>query len=240
MWRDKLKQLVPSSRPRWAWMPRYVASNFVDLLFLLLAVLERHDIPYVAHWGTLLGAERLGGVLPWDDDHDIYVLDETTASVRAKIEADLKRVGIEMVYEPRDFFWVRQRGWLAASGHIGFSILPPCGTPDDHALTESELFPLRRYPFYGSHIWGPAQCESVFERLYGELGTPATMARFERAPISRGCHDFWARRPDWEAIVARFGRRHPLSPLLHAPWWWLNGAYLLAVPRLRGWARRYL
>lgn len=43
----------------------------LDLLFQLLCVCKKHDIKIIAYCGTILGAVRHGGFIPWDDDIDV-------------------------------------------------------------------------------------------------------------------------------------------------------------------------
>ena len=37
----------------------------------LSSVFEKHGIGYVLEGGSALGAERHGGMIPWDDDFDV-------------------------------------------------------------------------------------------------------------------------------------------------------------------------
>ena len=39
----------------------------------LSSVFEKHGIGYVLEGGSALGAERHGGMIPWDDDFDVAV-----------------------------------------------------------------------------------------------------------------------------------------------------------------------
>lgn len=40
-------------------------------------ILDRHNIPYMMAYGTLLGAVRHKGFIPWDDDLDFYLFDDS-------------------------------------------------------------------------------------------------------------------------------------------------------------------
>lgn len=54
-------------------MKRYWASQ-IEVLEEIKRVCNKHKIKYFADWGTLLGAVRHKGFIPWDDDIDIGML----------------------------------------------------------------------------------------------------------------------------------------------------------------------
>ena len=54
-------------------MKRFWAAQ-LKVLSEIAKICERHDIPWVADYGSLIGAVRHGGYIPWDDDFDICML----------------------------------------------------------------------------------------------------------------------------------------------------------------------
>lgn len=251
--RRSIEALLPSSRPAWAMMPSVAATHFSNMLLFVSAALQHVGIEHVIQYGSLLGAARLGAALPWDEDHDLFALDTDLDTLHERLEPILSAHGYRMVRDPRDFWWVRERWWAAASGHLSLAVLPPLeqrvedlpvwegGAP--HLLVD-ELRPLRALPFHGGCIWGPAATDAVLERLYGRSGSAEVMSRFIAPPSDPETAAFWARvktadRLDWPAISERFRRRSRLAPLLAVPWWWFNGGYIVGINALKRRARRW-
>ncbi len=54
-------------------MKRFWAAQ-LKVLSEIAIICEKHDIPWVADYGSLIGAVRHGGYIPWDDDFDICML----------------------------------------------------------------------------------------------------------------------------------------------------------------------
>lgn len=53
---------------------RNLQLKMLDILTIVTSICDKHDIPYWISGGTLLGAKRHGGFIPWDDDIDIELL----------------------------------------------------------------------------------------------------------------------------------------------------------------------
>ncbi|MGN0316405.1 MAG: phosphorylcholine transferase LicD [Lachnospira sp.] len=69
-------------------MKRAWASQ-LEVLDLIKSICKKYNLSYFAEWGTMLGAVRHKGFIPWDDDLDIGMLRHDFMKLLSVIEAEL-------------------------------------------------------------------------------------------------------------------------------------------------------
>lgn len=57
-----------------------IQNRLLEMAKQIHNVLTKNNIPYMITYGTLLGAVRHGGFIPWDDDFDIYLFEDENNS----------------------------------------------------------------------------------------------------------------------------------------------------------------
>ena len=72
---------------------RRVQLRLLEMAVAIRDILERYDVPYMITYGTLLGAVRHKGFIPWDDDFDFYVIgdryEEAIEYLRKELPSDI-------------------------------------------------------------------------------------------------------------------------------------------------------
>ena len=79
-----------------ALMKRCMAAQ-MEVLQLFDQMCREHDIKYFIGYGTLLGAVRSGGFIPWDDDIDIWMFREERDRFYTETAEDRLQNGLEFV-----------------------------------------------------------------------------------------------------------------------------------------------
>ena len=54
-----------------------VQNRLLEMAIAVRDILEENQVPYFITYGTLLGAVRHNGFIPWDDDFDFYLFDDS-------------------------------------------------------------------------------------------------------------------------------------------------------------------
>jgi len=68
---------------------RKAQMRMLDILIEFDRICNKHNIPYWIEGGTLLGARRHGGFIPWDDDLDVQVFQKDFKRLQKVLQMEL-------------------------------------------------------------------------------------------------------------------------------------------------------
>lgn len=78
----------------------------LEVLDAIDRICAKHGIRYFADWGTILGAVRHGGFVPWDDDLDICMLRDDYIRFKQVADAELPEGYVIHDYERQEDHWL--------------------------------------------------------------------------------------------------------------------------------------
>lgn len=120
--------------------------RMLDLVKELDRICRKHDIPYFLYGGTLLGAIRHNGFIPWDDDLDVALLRHDYLRLLKVLPAELPK---DMVLQTNDtdpnyfFFFAKLRD--------RYSLLEE-HCPYDQVFQERGIY-IDIFPFERQRLW---------------------------------------------------------------------------------------
>ena len=125
---------------------------------------KKYDISFLADWGTLLGAVRHHGFIPWDDDIDIGMLrgefEKFISVAKNELSDDaFLQYGAEDINEASWFCRIRKKG---TTGIIGGQLYQNC----NHGVF-IELYPFDEVPNSKIAQYIQIELASLFRQLFG-------------------------------------------------------------------------
>ncbi len=79
---------------------RWVQKCDAILLLIFDKLCDKYSIEYFISFGTLLGAVRHKGFIPWDDDVDVFVKRVDLERIAKEMKNDFNRLGLSLSYSP--------------------------------------------------------------------------------------------------------------------------------------------
>lgn len=171
--------------------PKYIKllyKSFYDLHNILL----NHDVSYIASGGTLLGAIRHGGIIPWDDDVDLEISHRDVDIILSdEFKKDCKRAGyvVKLHSESKNKMdWIKINSIKKVEGKISSIDLFPVYVDEDskgkyRTYFESDytndvwpnvyhyiedIYPLQQVKFGKGVIFIPNRPKPYLNRGYGK------------------------------------------------------------------------
>lgn len=148
-------------------------------LKILISLLLEFEIRVSPAYGTLLGIIRENNFIEWDEDIDLFILNEDKEKFLNSLWA-MKEQGLELVRVDRcgHLYSVMRNG-----EYIDFYIMDPI-SPEirtgygDLFMLEKYLIDLIDYDFRGITVRVPREYEQCLEFLYGDWRKPVKYANF--------------------------------------------------------------
>lgn len=103
---QKIDTLIPTIPVTDAYLKRVspqMVGIFYDLLAKVTAIFEKNNLFYWAQAGTLLGAIRHNGLIPWDDDLDLSIKADDIPHLLS-LEKELNKVGLGISIGDEHFY----------------------------------------------------------------------------------------------------------------------------------------
>jgi len=159
-----------------------ISPAFLDQLAELMEYADRllvsNGIDYVVCYGTLLGAYRHQGLIPWDDDVDLFIVDrEAGMRQLATLEDRVAADGFRLI-RVNDYYKLAH-----ASSPLGFPYVDLYGLWSQ--MKKEDIYPIARAPFEAFEVNVPCKGEEILLATYGPDPSPLETVVHDRVVAHR-------------------------------------------------------
>ena len=143
---------------------RKAQLKMVEILKSVDSIFRKNKIDYWIDAGTLLGAVRHGGFIPWDDDIDVSIRREDYVRAREVLQKELPA---NMVFVD----WTKDKNYYDACGRVKMRNTR-VDVPNFRCQKEQglwvDIFPMETLATYKEKIWGERIFGKVFRHAHNE------------------------------------------------------------------------
>ena len=157
----------------------------LENLKLLATILDEKKLHWEPAYGSLLGIIRDNDFIEWDEDIDLYILEEEEQLFRDSLW-DLKNSGFQLIrYERRGLYSIIRNG-----EYIDFYVLQKLTnnlreTKGGGYMLEKHLTDRIQIDFKGVNLFAPKDYDEYLSLQYGDWRTPVQYANFKKNTVMR-------------------------------------------------------
>lgn len=156
------------------WKNKYNNQHnaLITLIEEIIPYLEKYDIKYWVHAGTLLGYSRHGGFIPWDDDVDFGYINEPNIKYfkeELKDEYIIENTlfGFKIINKKNNNIFIDMFEYNIDNNMANQTFFSNLYWPKENYYLD-ELFPLKKGNFENLVLSIPNKSEKICNRIYGD------------------------------------------------------------------------
>jgi hypothetical protein len=153
--------------------PVCCATHLYTILNDVTRVLEENNLEYFISFGTLLGAVRHGGLIPWDTDTDILIAEKDKQRVIEILKKALPS-HYRVMEDTDDIVGSIVRVNLSESNTLHIDLFTYIEEANnivfgyERRFDKEDIFPLKQIPFYDFKLFAPIEIGKQLKTFYGE------------------------------------------------------------------------
>lgn len=195
---------------------QHVQAVVLDMGIQVCRILERHGLPYFITNGTLIGAALYEAFVPWDDDFDLFLFDDTYDEAMRVLAAELPSHLIVHGLENDPLYfpaWNRVKNIQSQAHDSGLYnrdnrlLKYPCLSVD--------LYRIKRIPKNGEALYKIDEALAFFEKKHrfgiidtAQHDTHVQALRAQKKKLSEAVHDAC----DEDVFMFMVMLKHALQP----------------------------
>ena len=153
--------------------PVCCATHLCTILKDVTTVLEENGLEYFISFGTLLGAVRHRGLIPWDTDTDILIAEKDKYRV-IEVLSKVLPSNYSVMEDQDDIVGSIVRVNLSESNTLHIDLFTYIEKANnivfgyERKFNKEDIFPLQQIPFYDFKLFAPLNIEKQLKTFYGE------------------------------------------------------------------------